>query len=351
MVRSILSSRMNDSHSSAPVREKSPIFRSCVAAGQIFLHHLLPELVLSDSIKLEVIDMHHCSMLRRRHYLASLNLQQSAFPAILSFCLLVALLFALPTAARAQSIGDLLVTPTRLVFANRLRSAELTLLNIGKSTATYRISFVHLRMEEDGSLKELAATDTLLAGESFADDYIRYTPRVVILEPRVAQTVRLQLRKPADLPAGEYRSHLLFRAVPTEIVPTTPTTPATGTPPAEGGGATPPAESITIKLVPIYGVSIPLIIREGATTTQISFSDTKYSPPGAKTDANNKAEPATVSFALERTGNHSSYGDITVTFTPNGGKPKVVGILNGVSVYTPNTRRAISFPLSPPRRH
>jgi len=207
-------------------------------------------------------------------------------------------------------------------------------------------------MEEDGSLKELAATDTLLAGESFADDYIRYTPRVVILEPRVAQTVRLQLRKPADLPAGEYRSHLLFRAVPTEIVPTTPatggtTTPATGTPPTEGG-ATPPADSITIKLVPIYGVSIPIIIREGDTTTKVSFIDPKYNPPGTKTDANGKAEPASVSFVLERSGNHSSYGDITVTFTPNGGKPKVIGILNGVSVYTPNIRRAISFPLSPP---
>jgi len=142
MVRSILSFLTNNLRFSDLGRRKSPLFGSCVTAAKIFLQHLLPEQVISDRITLEVIDMHHCTMLVRRHYLALRNIQQSAYSAIFCFCLLAALLCVTPFAVRAQSIGDLLVTPTRLVFANRTRTAELTLLNIGKATATYR-TYVH----------------------------------------------------------------------------------------------------------------------------------------------------------------------------------------------------------------
>src|ERR1700737_1174027 len=43
--------------------------------------------------------------------------------------------------AGGPGIGDLLVAPTRLIFEGRTRAAELTLINIGRQTATYRISF------------------------------------------------------------------------------------------------------------------------------------------------------------------------------------------------------------------
>jgi hypothetical protein len=117
-------------------------------------------------------------------------------------------------AASAQGgPGDLLVAPTRVVLEGRQRTAEVTLVNTGSATATYRISFVNLRMNEQGGTTEIEASSAR-PGEQFAEPLVRYSPRQVTLEPQVAQTVRMQLRLPSDLPPGEYRSHLLFRAIP-----------------------------------------------------------------------------------------------------------------------------------------
>src|SRR5262249_10362121 len=52
--------------------------------------------------------------------------------------------------------GGFRVTPTRIVFADRLRSAELTIVNTGPRTATYRIALVRMRMAEDGGIAEVA---------------------------------------------------------------------------------------------------------------------------------------------------------------------------------------------------
>ncbi|MCA1732968.1 MAG: hypothetical protein LC732_05130, partial [Acidobacteria bacterium] len=146
---------------------------------------------------------------------------------------------------RSATVGDLLVAPTRLLFEGNRRSAEVTLVNIGPTAATYRISFIHLEMNEAGELVEIEEPPP---GMKIAEPLVRFSPRQVRLEPNVAQTVRIQLRKPADLERGEYRSHMLFRAVP----------------PPEELSVDPedaPETGISIRLIPIYGVSIPLIIR------------------------------------------------------------------------------------------
>lgn len=236
--------------------------------------------------------------------------------------LLLSLLGALaalsPRAAPAQrSPGDLLVAPTRVVLEGRQRTAEITLVNVGSATATYRITLVNLRMDKDGGTKEI---ETPEPGELFANELIRYSPRQVTLEPHVAQTVRIQVRKPADLEAGEYRSHLLFRAVP-------PAAPAVASP-------TEPVTEVTVKLTAVYGVSIPVIVRQGDTSTAATLSDLALVPP---TGADK--EP-TLRFRINRTGNQSVYGDLTVMFLPAGGKARVVGLANGVAVYSPNPVRA-----------
>ena len=47
--------------------------------------------------------------------------------------------------------GDLLVTPSRIVFEGNKQKEQLNLLNMGQDTATYSISFVQRSMKEDGS--------------------------------------------------------------------------------------------------------------------------------------------------------------------------------------------------------
>jgi hypothetical protein len=242
--------------------------------------------------------------------------------------LLLGLLGALGvTAAHARrGPSDLLIAPTRVVFEGRLRTAEITLVNIGSATATYRITFVHLRMDEQGGTKEIE-TAGAEPGERFADELIRYSPRQVTLEPNVAQTVRMQVRKPADLEPGEYRSHLLFRAVPS---------------------AAPDLETkqdpaaFSVQLTAIYGVSIPIIVRHGATAAQAALSELEIAPPSGA-----DATP-TLRFRISRTGYQSIYGNLTVTFVPARGKPSVVGLANGVAVYTPNPLRRAAIPLRAP---
>jgi P pilus assembly chaperone PapD len=236
-----------------------------------------------------------------------------------------------PAGAMAQGkagAGDLLVAPTRVVLEGRKRAVELTLINTGSQAATYRISFVQIRMDENGGTREVQSPGP---GEQFADSLIRYSPRQVLLEPNVAQTVRLQLRKPADLAPGEYRSHLLFRAVP-------PAEPIHSS--AEPSGAAP--QALTIKLTPIYGVSIPVIVRHGDTSVSVALSNLELLPPSEQ-------DPTPVlHLQMSRTGNQSAYGDFTVTFLPASGQAVVVGQVTGVAVYTPNTVRHAGIALRVP---
>lgn len=232
--------------------------------------------------------------------------------------------------ARAQGgAGDLLIAPTRIVFEGRQRSAEVTLVNTGAEAATYRVSFINMRMDEEGGTREITAEEAL-PGEQFSEELIRYSPRQVILEPRVAQTVRMQVRLPADLPPGEYRSHLLFRAVP----------PAAVTP----GGPDSPGEAteLSVQLIPIYGVAIPVIVRHGETTATVTLSALELVE-----SATAEAGPG-LRFSIRRAGNRSVHGDLTATFVPAAGEPVVVGRANGVAVYTPNPARHATMELHPP---
>lgn len=226
--------------------------------------------------------------------------------------------------AAAQGVGDLLIAPTRLVFDGAKRTAEVNLINIGDKQATYRISLIHERMNDDGKLEEIQAS---LPGEQFADDLVRFTPRQVVLDPHASQLVRVQLRLPAELAPGEYRSHMLFRAVP---VP--------GAPSEQGGDAAP--QGLSIRITPIYGVSIPVIVRSGKTSATAGLENLKF---GLGTDG----LPA-LTGRLTRDGSISVYGDLQIAFASAGGSFRPIGRLGGVAVYTPNTGRNFTVRLTPP---
>jgi hypothetical protein len=232
---------------------------------------------------------------------------------------------AAPAAPAVHALGGLLVAPTRLVFEGRQRTGQLTLVNTGSQTATYRISLVRLRMTENGGFRPVQEPDS---AEQFADTLVRFSPRRVELPPGVPQTVRLQLRLPADLPVGEYRSHLLFRAVP-------------GSAPEDSAGSE-PATGVEIRLRAVYGVSIPIIVRQGALAAEVILSDPRV-------ESVPDAEPATqLAVTLNRSGNRSVYGDLTAVLVRDGRPDLVVGVARGVAVYTPNTRRTCVVPVRLP---
>jgi P pilus assembly chaperone PapD len=222
---------------------------------------------------------------------------------------------------RSMAQGNLLITPRRVVFEGNLKTQELNLANTGKDTARYNVSIVQYRMKEDGSFIEITEPDP---GQNFADKYIRFFPRSVTLAPNEAQVVKMQLTKTNLLTPGEYRSHVYFRAVPVEK--------ALG---EEDNRAD--STGISVRLVPIFGITIPVIIRVGESTTQVNLSDLDLEI------VNDTISRLKLTF--NRTGNMSVYGDIKVTYLSTDGKSIVVGTVKGIAVYTPNELRRFQMDL------
>ena len=239
-----------------------------------------------------------------------------------SSLVLAATVATLPQPARA----DLLLVPQRIVFEEQDRAATLTLVNNGNETETYRISWKQLRQLPDGQYAEIAAPGP---GEQFADEMIRYSPRQVTLEPGEPQTVRLMLRKPTDLPAGEYRSHLAFTAEPRMI----------GAPASANGGN---GKNLGVQLAFVYGVSIPVIVRQG----QLSASATLAMTMKPSTSGYD------ITALIGRSGTESLYGDLVVNYLPPRGKSVPLQEVDGVSVLLPNNQRSatIGVTLTPEQR-
>ena len=238
------------------------------------------------------------------------------FISILAICFIVET--GGSTALYAQ--GNLLVMPRRVIFESSLRSQELNLANTGNDTAHYSISIIDIRMKEDGNFETISEPDS---GQHFAGSYLRLFPRSVTLAPGESQVVKLQLSKSAGMAAGEYRSHLYFRALPEEKPLGTPM-PVTDS-------------SLSIRLVPVFGISIPVIIRVGETSAEVSFS-------GLSFNLLHDSIPL-LSLAFERKGNCSVYGDLLVNFVSPQGRTVQVAAVKGLAVYTPNTSRQLQINL------
>ena len=222
--------------------------------------------------------------------------------------LLAPLLLVAPSAQ--AGVGDLLVAPTRIVL-NGSRGTEIVLNNIGDDVATYRISVELRRMTPGGMLHDVTAPSS---AEQLAQSMIVYAPRRVTLAPREPQTIRISARAPEGLPDGEYRAHLLFRAVP-------PPTPVEAPKDVKG---------ISFKL---YGVTIPVIARFGNLEAKAGIADVKLTKAEGK--------PA-VSLQLTRNGDRSTYGEVRVV---KAGVKEPIALQRGVAVYTEVGQRSLTIPV------
>lgn len=234
---------------------------------------------------------------------------------------LAALALAAPSASSSApsegGVGDLLVAPTRLVLDGR-KGAEVILNNIGTEPATYRVSIEFRRMTEDGGLEDVAEPS---AQDRIAQEMVVYAPRRVTLAPREPQSIRIAARPGANIPDGEYRVHMLFRAIP----PAVPVTAAAGE----------QAKGISFALVPVYGVTIPVIVRLGNLQVQAAIS-------GVRLDTG-KDGKRVIALELSRSGQRSTFGEVRVL------KPGVkdpIAVQRAVAVYTEIGRRKVTVPVS-----
>ena len=246
---------------------------------------------------------------------------------LLSFCLknkwmAVTVVLLLPLFCSAQ--GDLLVTPRRIVFEGSKQREEITLANTGQDTAYYSISFLQYHMTDDGSFEEITEPKP---GQLFAEPFLRFFPRSIQLAPGESQVVRMQLRRLPNMADGEYRSHLYFRAVPDEK-------------PLGEEDVLADSTAIGIRLTPIFGISIPVIVRLGNVSSKVIISDLALQKE--------ENQPPALKIVLNREGNQSVYGDLSVDYTGPDEKQINEGLVKGIAVYTPNDLRRFTMPLNIP---
>lgn len=228
----------------------------------------------------------------------------------------------------APAWAELMIFPNRLVLDNAARSAQVELVNRDARSASYRINLIYRRMTETGELAEAVPPPE---GEQAADGMLFFTPRLITLKPGESQIVRVMVRRPANLAAGEYRSHLQFDRLP-DIEDATNIETVT---------VTNDARTASIRLTALVGASIPVIVRQGQTQATVSLDQLTFVPAQAG------AGPS-LTFEMTRQGNRSVYGDIVATYEPPAGKPVELGNVSGVAVYVPNPVRRARLPLTVP---
>jgi hypothetical protein len=216
--------------------------------------------------------------------------------------------------------GNLILLQKRVVFEGSKRIESVEYGNTGEDTAKFVVSLLHMRMKPDGSFEVITEPDS---GQFFADNYVRFFPRNIILAPKESQIMKIQLTNTRDMNPGEYRSHLYFRAIPGK--------PEKDELPAEK------QEGLSVILKPVFGITIPLIIRVGEGVTSVQITDLKTEQRDDSTRV--------LQFCFRRKGIFSTYGDVTALYVSAQGNETEVGRIRGVAVYTPGELRNASLAL------
>jgi hypothetical protein len=113
---------------------------------------------------------------------------------------------------------------------------------------------------------------------------------------------------------------MLFRAIP-KAAPVAP--------------AASPAEGLKIQIIPIYGISIPIIVRKGNVTATAALANVRIGKDN---------EGPTLEFDMNRSGNRSLFGEVHVT-KPGVSEP--LHVSKGIAIYPEISQRVVSIPLSP----
>jgi fimbrial chaperone protein len=175
----------------------------------------------------------------------------------------------------------LVVAPTRIILEPNQRTTEAAVSNFTGRTVRYRITLDDLAMGPDGITK--------LVSGSFpysVKPLVRYMPKAVTLAPGQRQTIRIMATRPADLPPGDYHSHLVLNEIsnPTPVTPTTISSTQART-----------AQGFAVNIDFTYTTGVPLSVQVGEVSSSLSLN--------TATLVKNKAGEPVLQLTATRTGN------------------------------------------------
>jgi hypothetical protein len=260
-------------------------------------------LIISEVIKVTIVNFHTN---RRRHSMMAV----SAY---------VFLALASSVSAPVQANGFLLA-PTRLFFEGSARAQELTIMNKSDETRTYRLRLEDRILKADGEYE--VTTDPAQPGVAAA--MLRLSVRQIVIPARESVTIRVILRKPTSLANGEFRSHLVVTEQP--MVEAPPAQDAQG-------------EGIAIKIIPVFSISIPVMIRNGPTNAQLRVSNIVRQRVESDPNIEN------ILVNLDITGNRSMFVDLRLV-SPRQRRGTPMYQANGVPIYWPINSRQMQLSLN-----
>ncbi len=208
------------------------------------------------------------------------------------------------------------IIPRKIIIENRERSGELTILNLTNEQSTFRMDILSFKQDEQGIYETL---ESPLNPAFDPESIVRFSPRQFTLKAGGRQKVRISLRKPANLPEGEYRFHIkaLRLAQPSENL--------------KNG----------IYMHANIGVTIPVVIRHGQTEAQATISDVKLMSP-QKTEKNRPE----LHLQINRQGTESAVGKLEVFWKPENSQEKKIGNMGHMNVFTDISKRFVKVPLT-----
>jgi hypothetical protein len=226
-------------------------------------------------------------------------------------------------------MGDINLYPKRVVINGRREIATIGLYNKTSNEGDYEIELQDTMMTPEGRLINFndGLSDADKAKVRTASGILRYSPRRVTLRANESQTIRMMARATNELPDGEYRSHFLALSVPRE---------GSGGLSIDNAVGGTEGNAIGVTIRPRFGISIPVIVRIGETTLDVSLTDPQLLtlPDGSRA----------IGITINRSGTRSAFGDFVVTAK---GAPEPVSISRGIGVYPEIDHRKVLLPIDP----
>ena len=214
------------------------------------------------------------------------------------------------------------ITPTLVTFEDGERFEHVTLINNTDETKTYAMSWRFFKMNEEGApYRPIDESQT----EFDVSEAVFFTPRRVTIPPQRAQKIKLALRRPKEIPPGDYHAHLQFSPV-TEEGGSSSEDSASGEQRASAG--------VSINV----GYSIPVIVRVGSVDQGIDI--------GQMTLKRNDKGILIATVPLTR--KEGPYGAMAhmYLYSVVDGKEERVGEVSNANIFPEVLKRKIDVPLT-----
>jgi len=238
--------------------------------------------------------------------------------------MVLASIFGIYKSARA----DILITPSQVVFEDRDRFGSVMLVNTGNESRTYDMEWMFFEMIDGAGNYDVVDKPP---SEFDLSKYVIFSPRRVTLAAGASQKIKLALRRPSEIPEGDYHVHLKFALdpkAPEDIVERQKKDIDTV------DGSSGAAVGINVSY------SIPIILVSGKSEVDVGIEELKL-------DRNQKSGSLEASFLLTRSGKpYSVLGHINVFHIDDKGREEMVGEIGNAFVFSEVNSRAFNIPLT-----